>query len=78
MVNVIKNIDKTRFHVDVIIKDGDRFDQKMFDELIDIGTNVFLAKGTFINKMKQLKNFFSQHRGEYDVFHINAKYFLRT
>lgn len=72
MLNIIRNINKSKFQVDVIIKDGDRFNQSMLDEIEELGSNVFFAKGTFFSRMKQIKKFFLTHKNEYDLIHINA------
>ena len=66
------NIDKTKFQVDVIIKDGDEVDEHMLSSLKSFGSNVFLAKGSFPSRMLQLRKYFKTHKNEYSVIHINA------
>lgn len=72
MLEVVRNIDKSKFQVDVIIKDGDNVDKFMFDELTSHGAEVYLAKGSFYKRIMYLRKFFKTHRGKYDVCHINA------
>lgn len=72
MFELIKNIDKTQFSVDVIVKDGDVFDEFMYNELTAMGTNVYLAKGGFKQRISYLMKFFKEHKNEYDIAHINA------
>lgn len=72
MLEVIRNIDKNKFHVDVIIKDGDEVDDFMLNTLKELGSNVFLAKGSFVKRMLFIRKFFKSHKNEYQVAHINA------
>lgn len=72
MLELIKNINKDKFHVDVLIKDGDNIDQTMFDVLSKLGCCVNLAKGSFLKRMMFLANFFKSHKNYYNVCHINA------
>lgn len=72
MFELIKNIDKSQFSVDVIIKDGDVFDEFMFNELTAMGTKIYLAKGGFKQRISYLMKFFKEHKNEYDIAHINA------
>ena len=72
MFEVIRNIDKSKFSVDVIIKNGDKVDDFMFDELKKLGANVFLATGSFSARIKYLAKFFKLKKNYYDVAHINA------
>lgn len=72
MLDVIRNINKDKFHIDVIIKDGDNVDEFMLNELKSLGSKVVLAKGSFINRMIQLRKFFKTNKNKYQVAHINA------
>lgn len=72
MVGVVKNLDKEKFIVDVIVKEGDAIDKSMLKDLENDGHNVFLAHGSFLKRMLFLKNFFKKHKSKYDVIHINA------
>lgn len=72
MLELIKNIDKSKFQVDVLIKDGDVVDSHMLALLNELGSNVHLAKGSFFKRMMFLKNFFKTNKKHYDVCHINA------
>ncbi len=72
MLEVVRNIDKEKFHIDVIIKDGDIVDEYMLKTLTDIGSSVYLAKGSFAKRMLFIRKFFKKHKGEYKVAHINA------
>ncbi len=72
MLEVVRNIDKEKFEVDVLIKDGDNVDKFMLDELSFLGSKVFLAKGSFFKRMMFLRKFFKENKGVYDVCHINA------
>lgn len=72
MLELIKNIDKNKFHIDVIIKDGDIVDKQMLNELINLGCQVNLAKGSFIKRILFIRKFFKQNKNQYDVCHINA------
>lgn len=72
MLEVIRNIDKEKFHIDVIIKDGDNVDDYMLKTLTDLGSAVYLAKGSFAKRMLFMRKFFKEHKGEYKVAHINA------
>ena len=72
MVELIKSVDKSKFSFDVIIKDGDEVDEFMLNELTELGTNVYCAKGRFKDKILYLKNFFKNHKNEYDIAHINS------
>lgn len=72
MLEVIRNINKEKFQVDVIIKDGDIVDEVMLEQLKSFGSNVFLAKGSFAKRMLFIRNFFKTTKGKYQVCHINA------
>lgn len=72
MLGVVKNLDKEKFAVDVLIKDGDTIDNSMLSDLENDGHKVFLAHGSFMKRMLFLKKFFKQHKNQYDVCHINA------
>ncbi len=72
MLEVIRNIDKSKFQVDVLIKDGDNVDKFMLATLKGLGSNVFLAKGSFAKRMLFLRKFFVQNKNKYQVAHINA------
>lgn len=72
MLEVVRNIDKTKFQIDIIIKDGNVVDEFMLNELKTLNSKVYLAKGSFIKRMLFLRNFFKSHKNEYDVCHINA------
>lgn len=72
MLELIKNIDKSKFHVDVIIKDGDNVDAFMLGTLESLGAKVFLSKGSFFKRMLFLRKFFIENKNKYDVCHINA------
>lgn len=72
MMEVIRNIDKTKFHVDVLIKEGEYYDSQLYDELKSLGCEIFMASGNLINKITYLKKFFKITRHKYDIIHINA------
>lgn len=72
MLEVIRNINKDKFQVDVIIKDGDIVDEVMLEQLKSFGSNVFLAKGSFAKRILFLRNFFKSNKNKYQVAHINA------
>ena len=72
MLEIIKNIDKTKFQIDVLIKDGDNVDEFMLNELKSLGSNIFLAKGSFFKRILFLRKFFKLNKNKYDVCHINA------
>ena len=72
MFELAINIDKTKFKVDVIIKNGDVVDSFLYEELKKNGVNVFLAKGSSKSRIAQLKNFFKENRNKFDIAHINA------
>ena len=72
MLDLIRHIDKEKFQVDVIIKDGDKVDEMMLLELESLGSKVFLAKGSFLKRMLYLRSFFKKNKNKYQVAHINA------
>ena len=72
MLEIAKNVNKEKFQLDIIIKDGDNVDEFMFKTLKDNGCNIFLAKGSFLKRMLFLRKFFKQNKNKYDVCHINA------
>ena len=72
MFELAINIDKSKFNVDIIIKDGDNVDSFLYDELKKNNVNVFLAKGNAINRILAIRKFFKQNKNKYDVAHINA------
>ena len=72
MLDVIRNINKNDFQIDVIIKDGDIVDKYMLEELKSLGSNVHLAKGSFVKRMLFLRKFFKENKNKYQVAHINA------
>ena len=72
MVEVVKNINKEEFHVDVLIKDGEVLDEDLLNELKANGANIFVAKGSTIKKLMYIRKFFKTHKNQYDVAHINA------
>lgn len=72
MMEIIRNINKNKYSVDVLIKDGDQYDESFYDELRSLGSNVFLAKGSFFDRLKYIKYFFKKNISKYDVIHINA------
>lgn len=72
MMEIIRNINKNEYSVDVLIKDGDQYDESFYDELRSLGSNVFLAKGSFFDRLKYIKYFFKKNISKYDVIHINA------
>lgn len=72
MLGVVKNLDKEKFAVDVLVKDGDTIDNSMLSDLENDGHKVFLAHGSFMKRMLFLRKFFKQHKNQYDVCHINA------
>ncbi len=72
MLEVVRNIDKEKFEIDVIVKDGDTVDGDMLLELEKLGSKVFLAKGSFVKRMLFLRKFFKLNKSVYDVCHINA------
>jgi len=72
MLELIKNINKQKFQVDVLIKDGDIIDEDMHNTLKSLGCNLFFAKGNFVKRILFLRKFFKTHKNFYDVCHINA------
>lgn len=72
MLGVVKNLDKEKFAIDVLVKDGDTIDDSMLSDLENDGHKVFLAHGTFFKRMIFLARFFKTHKNQYDVCHINA------
>lgn len=72
MFELIKNIDKSKFSVDVLIKDGNNIDEFMYNSLKELGSNVYLATGSFASRILWLRKFFKKHKNTYQVAHINA------
>ena len=69
---LIKCLDKTKFQIDIVIKDGDVVDDFIYQELKNCGCNIFLATGSFVKRILFLRKFFKQTKNTYDVAHINA------
>ena len=69
---LIKCLDKSKFQIDIVVKDGDVVDEFIYNELKNCGCNVFLAKGSFPKRLLFLRKFFKQNKHIYDVAHINA------
>lgn len=72
MMGIVKNLNKEKFSIDVLIKDGDSVDNNLLSAITNDGHNVYLAHGSFIKRVFFLKKFFKTHKNEYDCIHINA------
>ena len=71
-VGLIKNLDKSKFHVDVLIKNGDEIDADLYVQLKNYGCNTFLAKGSLLKRLLFIRKFFKTNKNKYQVCHINA------
>ena len=72
IMNIFRNIDREKYSFDFLVfndhKDG------YYEEAISLGAKIFYIPPRKQNPLKYIRNlkrFFSEHRGEYDVVHMN-------